>query len=652
MRMNLFQPIRSTLLNSIGETLLFISFLTGLAGLASFFLGALKKDDVLIEVGERSIVTIFFLLTSGTFLLIYLLATKDYSNAYVAKNVSNDLPFIYSIASLWAGQEGSLLLWAWILSIYSLILKYSKPYKTLLCSTQSISLFILTFFVFLIVFVDSPFEVLKNVPLNGRGLNPILQNFYMAIHPLTLYVGYIALTIPFAFALGSIISKDKTDNWVIRSKKWTYFSWIFLSSGLLLGSRWAYLELGWGGYWAWDPVENVALMPWLALTAFLHSSMAQETRSLLRRWNICLIFLAFFLSIFGTFITRSGLISSVHSFAQSSIGPYFMVFIIFIVLFSLFMYQKNKKIISSKEDILSLLSKENFLIFNNIFFLVITLTVFLGTVFPIISEAITGEKILVGPTFYDLVNFPNVLLLMSLMSVAPIIPWKDAKLIPLLKYISKPILASAVLTVLFSFVFASLKVLLVLFLSFFVTIIILQDLFIDFRMHTSRGLRIHEILDKKSRRYCAFLIHFGIILLVVGITLSSVYGTKSDLILSKGESSVISKYRIVLVDTYRKESESKSILGAKLILSDQGKDFSLYPEQNIYKYEGNRSINKETEVAIYNTLRKDYYIILIDELEDGRFNFKIYINPWVSLLWIGSLISIFGGIIMIIRRKD
>lgn len=639
------------MLNNIGETLLFISFLCGLVGLGSFSLGALKKDDALVAVGERSIVVIFSLLTSGVFLLIYLLVTKDYSNVYVAKNVSNDLSFIYSIASLWAGQEGSLLLWSWILSTYTLVLKYSKPYKTLLCSTQGITLFILTFFVFLIVFIESPFEVLKDVPLNGRGLNPILQNFYMAIHPLTLYVGYIALTIPFAFALGSILSKDKTDNWVTRSKKWTYFSWIFLSIGLLLGSRWAYLELGWGGYWAWDPVENVALMPWLALTAFLHSSMAQEMRSLLRRWNICLIFLAFFLSIFGTFITRSGLISSVHSFAQSSIGPYFIVFIIFIVLFSLFMYQKNKKIISSEEDIVSLLSKENFLIFNNIFFLIITLTVFLGTVFPIISEAITGEKILVGPTFYDLVNFPNVLLLMSLMSVAPIIPWKSAKLITLLNYILKPILVSAALTILFGFIFSSIKVLLVLFLSSFVTIVILQDLFIDFKMQLSRGLRFNEILDKKSRRYCAFLIHFGIILLVVGITLSSVYGTKSDFILSKGESSVISKYKIELVDTYRKESEAKSILGAKLILFDQGKAYTLFPEQNIYKYEGNRSINKETEVAIYNTLRKDYYIILIDELEDGRFNFKMYINPWVSLLWIGSLISIFGGIVIIMKRK-
>ena len=639
------------MLNNIGETLLFISFLAGLIGLYSYFVGIRKKSNLLVFIGTRSILAIFALLSISVLVLIYLLTTKDYSNAYVAKNISNDLSFIYSIAALWAGQEGSLLLWSWILSLYTLTIRFSKPFKSLLPSSESVSLFILSFFIFLIVFVESPFDTLGTIPLNGRGLNPILQNFYMAIHPLTLYIGYIALTIPFAFALGSIISKDKTDNWVLRSKNWTYFSWIFLSLGLLLGSRWAYLELGWGGYWAWDPVENVALMPWLALTAFLHSSMAQETRSLLRRWNICLIFLAFFLSIFGTFITRSGLISSVHSFAQSSIGPYFIVFIILTVVFAIFMYQKNKKLISSNEDIVSLFSKENFLIFNNIFFLIITLTVFLGTVFPIISEAFTGEKILVGPTFYDLVNFPNVLALMSLMSVAPIIPWKTGKLSPILMLLLKPIILSILTTFVAYMFFDNFKVLLIFFISSFVIFVILQDIIVEFRLQLARGLKWKDIISKRYRRYCSFLVHFGIILLIIGITLSSVYGTKSDFILSTGQSLKINDYDIKLLETYKKESEAKNILGAKLLLTDSGNSYYLYPEQNLYKYEGNREINKETEVAIYNTLKKDYYLILIDDMEDGRFNFKIYINPWVSLLWIGSLVSILGGVLIMFRRK-
>ena len=639
------------MINNLGESFLFLSFLMGIVGTIAFYFASKKKSNILVSVGERSIKAVFSLLSLSVLLLVYLLVTKDYSNAYVAKNASNDLSIIYSIAALWAGQEGSLLLWSWILSIFALVVTVSKTFKPLIVSTEKTVLFILSFFVFLIVFIENPFEVLSSAPKNGRGLNPILQNFYMAIHPLTLYLGYIALSIPFGFAIGSILSKDKTDSWIILSKRWTYFSWVFLSIGLLLGSRWAYLELGWGGYWAWDPVENVALMPWLALTAFVHSSMAQESRSLLRKWNICLIFIAFFLSIFGTFITRSGLISSVHSFAQSSIGPYFIVFILLLVGFSIFIYQRNKRFICSNQEIVSLFSKENFFIFNNIFFLVITLTVLLGTIFPILSEAITGEKILVGPSFYNLVNFPNVLLLMSLMSVAPIIPWKEGRILPILKFIFIPFIISFLLTLASLFFFYNIKVLLVFFLSFFIISIILKELIEDFKLQLKKQINITEIFRLKLRRYCSFLIHFGIILAIIGITLSSTYGTKSDFILSKSEKIDINQYEVQLINTYRKEIESKTILGAHLTLLDGKNLYSLYPEQNLYKYEGNRSINKETEVAIYSGIMKDYYIILVDELDGDRFNFKIYINPWVSLLWIGSLISILGGFVLLLRRK-
>ncbi|MBT3445215.1 heme lyase CcmF/NrfE family subunit [bacterium] len=639
------------MINNLGESFLFLSFLMGIVGTIAFYFASKKKSNILVLVGERSIKAVFSLLSLSVLLLVYLLVTKDYSNAYVAKNASNDLSIIYSIAALWAGQEGSLLLWSWILSMFALVVTISKTFKPLIVSTEKTVLFILSFFVFLIVVIENPFEVLSSAPKNGRGLNPILQNFYMAIHPLTLYVGYIALSIPFGFAIGSILSKDKTDSWIILSKRWTYFSWVFLSIGLLLGSRWAYLELGWGGYWAWDPVENVALMPWLALTAFVHSSMAQESRSLLRKWNICLIFIAFFLSIFGTFITRSGLISSVHSFAQSSIGPYFIVFILLLVGFSIFIYQRNKRFICSNQEIVSLFSKENFFIFNNIFFLVITLTVLLGTIFPILSEAITGEKILVGPSFYNLVNFPNILLLMSLMSVAPIIPWKEGRVLPILKFIFIPFIISFLLTLASLFYFYNIKVLLVFFLSFFIVSIILKELIEDFKLQLKKQTNITEIFRLKLRRYCSFLIHFGIILAIIGITLSSTYGTKSDFILSKSEKIDINQYEVQLINTYRKEIESKTILGAHLTLLDGKKLYSLYPEQNLYKYEGNRSINKETEVAIYSGIMKDYYIILVDELDGDRFNFKIYINPWVSLLWIGSLISILGGFALLLRRK-
>jgi len=640
------------LFNNIGETALFLSFLISILGLFSFSIGILKKDDKLIHIGSRCVVSTFFLVTISLISLIYLLVTKDFSNFYVAKNTSNDLSALYSFTALWAGQEGSLLLWSWILSIYIFLLTISKSKSKLIPAAQNVILFVLGFFIFLIVFIENPFELLLQPPTNGRGLNPILQNIYMAIHPLTLYVGYIALTVPFAFSIASILSKDGSDDWIKLSKKWTYFSWIFLLGGLLLGSRWAYLELGWGGYWAWDPVENVALMPWLVLTAFIHSSMAQEMRSLLRRWNIVLMFLAFFLSIFGTFITRSGLISSVHSFAQSKIGIYFIIFILLITIVSVFSYQKNKKFLLSKEDITSLVSKENFFIFNNIFFLVITLTVFLGTIFPILSEAVTGEKILVGPSFYNLVNFPNVLLLMLLMSIAPIVPWKKGNLANLYKFVFIPLLISLVSGIATFILLNELKTSLVVLLSILVVAVMLKEIIIDFKVQLQDRMEIKKIITLKARRYCAFLVHFGIIVLILGINFSSVFASKYDVSLEKGETAIFENYKIELIDTYKKENEAKSILGAILILHDGGKTYILNPEQNNYKYEGNREINKETEVAIYSTLTKDYYVILVGENLKGNFNFKIHINPMVSLIWIGSLISIVGGIILFVRKRE
>jgi len=640
------------LFNNIGETALFLSFLISILGLFSFSIGILKKDDKLIHIGSRCVVSTFFLVTISLISLIYLLVTKDFSNFYVAKNTSNDLSALYSFTALWAGQEGSLLLWSWILSVYIFLLTISKSKSKLIPAAQNVILFVLGFFIFLIVFIENPFELLLHPPTNGRGLNPILQNIYMAIHPLTLYVGYIALTVPFAFSIASILSKDGSDDWIKLSKKWTYFSWIFLLGGLLLGSRWAYLELGWGGYWAWDPVENVALMPWLVLTAFIHSSMAQEMRSLLRRWNIVLMFLAFFLSIFGTFITRSGLISSVHSFAQSKIGIYFIIFILLITIVSVFSYQKNKKFLLSKEDITSLVSKENFFIFNNIFFLVITLTVFLGTIFPILSEAVTGEKILVGPSFYNLVNFPNVLLLMLLMSIAPIVPWKKGNLANLYKFVFIPLLISLVSGIATFILLNELKTSLVVLLSILVVAVMLKEIIIDFKVQLQDRMEIKKIITLKARRYCAFLVHFGIIVLILGINFSSVFASKYDVSLEKGETAIFENYKIELIDTYKKENEAKSILGAILILHDGGKTYILNPEQNNYKYEGNREINKETEVAIYSTLTKDYYVILVGENLKGNFNFKIHINPMVSLIWIGSLISIVGGIILFVRKRE
>ena len=631
------------MINIIGDNLVFISFLFILLSFLSYSFSFYKKNNLFSELGKRSLSIVLIILTFAIFLLEFQLITKDYSNLYVAKNVSNDLSTIFSMTSLWAGQAGSLMLWTWILAIY-LFIENKKSLSKLIPASRIIGTFTLGFFIYLICFVENPFESADKIYDNGRGLNPILQNIYMSIHPLSLYLGYIGITIPFCFGIAAIISKDKSNDWISESKKWTYFSWTFLSIGLLLGSRWAYLELGWGGYWAWDPVENVALMPWLLLTAFIHSSYAQEQKKVLRRWNLLLIFLAFFLSIFGTFITRSGLISSVHSFAQSSIGNYFIVFIILILLSSVFLYYRNKIYIESEKEIKSLYSKENFFVFNNILFLVITFTVLVGTIFPIISEFFTGKRILVGPSFYDLVNFPNVLMLILLMTFAPFLPWEKGNIKPVLRYLKIPFLFSLAFSSFTFLKFESLNIFIVFLLSLTTLFSICKEFIIDLRINRNS-------IDKKFRRYCSFIVHFGVIIMIMGVSFSSNFEKKYDITMGEGEEVLFGDLRLRLDDIYEKETPAKSIIGANIVLKKNNNLYNLTPEQNLYKYEGNREINKETEVAIYSTLLKDYYLILVDKNLEGKLNLKLYINPLVSFLWLGSLISIIGGSMLFFRRK-
>ena len=631
------------MINIIGDNLVFISFLFILLSFLSYSFSFYKKNSLFSELGKRSLSIVLIILTFAIFILEFQLISKDNSNLYVAKNVSNDLSTIFSMTSLWAGQAGSLMLWTWILAIY-LFIENKKSLSKLIPASRIIGTFTLGFFIYLICFVENPFESADKIYDNGRGLNPILQNIYMSIHPLSLYLGYIGITIPFCFGIAAIISKDKSNDWISESKKWTYFSWTFLSIGLLLGSRWAYLELGWGGYWAWDPVENVALMPWLLLTAFIHSSYAQEQKKVLRRWNLLLIFLAFFLSIFGTFITRSGLISSVHSFAQSSIGNYFIVFIILILLSSVFLYYRNKIYIESEKEIKSLYSKENFFVFNNILFLVITFTVLVGTIFPIISEFFTGKRILVGPSFYDLVNFPNVLMLILLMTFAPFLPWEKGNIKPVLRYLKIPFLFSLAFSSFTFLKFESLNIFIVFLLSLTTLFSICKEFIIDLRINRNS-------IDKKFRRYCSFIVHFGVIIMIMGVSFSSNFEKKYDITMGEGEEVLFGDLRLRLDDIYEKETPAKSIIGANIVLKKNNNLYNLTPEQNLYKYEGNREINKETEVAIYSTLLKDYYLILVDKNLEGKLNLKLYINPLVSFLWLGSLISIIGGSMLFFRRK-
>ncbi|MYG83190.1 MAG: heme lyase CcmF/NrfE family subunit, partial [Candidatus Dadabacteria bacterium] len=413
-------------MSDLGSISILLSFFITIYSLVACAIAAKTGSRAFAQSGGNGLVSVAFLLLVAVCCLVYELVTLDFSLRYVALNTSTDLPVIYRVTALWAGQAGSLLLWSFILSLYAAFVvlrsrkKGGNPYVNAVLCVVSL------FFLFLITYVEDPFEKLGVAVGEGRGLNPILQNGYMAIHPITLYVGYVGITVPFAFGIAALLSGRLGDEWIRNCRKYALFSWMFLSAGLLLGARWAYLELGWGGYWAWDPVENAAFMPWLAGTAFLHSVMIQERKAMLKKWNMILLIITFFLSIFGTFITRSGIVSSVHSFARSDIGPLFLGFMVFILLFSFALLAYRSKELGSEEKFDSPLSRESAFLFNNLLFLAAAFSVFLGTIFPVLSEAFTGKKILVGPPYFNAVGVPIGLVLILLMGIGPLISWKKA----------------------------------------------------------------------------------------------------------------------------------------------------------------------------------------------------------------------------------
>lgn len=645
-----------------GSISIFLAFIISVYVLIASIYGVKTHKWDFVRSAENAAIAVFFLLLIATIALLHSLINLDFSLKYVALNTSTDLAMIYRFTSLWAGQAGSLLLWCLVLSIYTAIVVLQSrnkdrelmPYVLATLATVSI------FFISIITFVENPFEKLPFIPEEGRGLNPILQNAYMAIHPLTLYFGYVGVTVPFAFGMGALLSGKLGDAWIRYSRKWALFAWTFLSIGLLLGARWAYLELGWGGYWAWDPVENAAFMPWLAATAFIHSVMIQEKKGMLKKWNMSLIIITFFLSIFGTFITRSGIISSVHSFAQSDIGPLFLVFIAFILLFSFGMFLYRMKDLETENSFDSILSRESAFIFNNLLFLGAAFAVFLGTIFPILSEAVTGDKILVGPPYFNRVNVPIALVLIFLMGVGPLISWRKASFKNLIKNFLFPIVLG-ILTAVILVAFGMRDVVSI--ISFALCAFVTGTVFTEFTRGTlvraKRGenflLAFTRLVSRNKRRYGGYIVHIGVVLIVIGVTASSVFVTEKQATLAPGESMLLRDYELRFDGLKQYTTDAKNATIANITLFEDGKQIdTISPEKNIYKYEGNREINQETEVALRSTFKDDLYIILSSFNTDGTATIRVMINPLVNWIWAGGFVLVLGAIVTMwpTRKKN
>ena len=634
-------------------SLLTALLLSAYSGLVAFW-GIRNRNGDMVVSAENAAQAVFGFLTLASVALIYALVTRDFQVEYVARYTSKGLPVTYTVAAFWAGQKGSLLLWGWLLSVFAaiVIMQNRKKNRELLPYVLTVLMAITFFFTFLMVFVTHPFERLNYTPLDGQGLNPLLQNPGMLFHPPTLFLGYVGLSVPFAFAMAALITGRLDTVWIKTTRRWTIVSWFFLTAGNMLGMEWAYVELGWGGYWAWDPVENASFLPWIVATAYLHSVMIQEKRGMLKVWNMVLIMFAFLLTLFGTFITRSGLIASVHSFGESSLGWAFLIFLILTLLISLALLIHRLPLLKSKNQLDSFLSRESSFLYNNLLLVGIAFTVLWGTLFPIISEAIRGVKITVGPPFFNSVITPIGLGLLLLTGICPLIAWRRSSLNNLLKKILFPSVVSVVVGVVFYA--AGIHSFLVL-ISYMICTLVLIILFLEFfdgtrTRHTVFKESYHKalwhLITRNKRRYGGYVIHLGVVLVFFAIS-GNAFNVEKQVTLKTGESISLKKYKIRFDSLSDYPTANRRVAAASLTLfNDERKIGMLTPEKTLFKGQNQPT----TEVAIHSTLKEDLYVILAGYGEDWV-TLKVLINPFVAWLWIGGGVMALGTLIAMLPDR-
>src|SRR5438128_480584 len=519
----------------LGRAALVTAFLLLVYALVGGTLAAWKRRRRLAASAQNALIAAFGASAVAAAVLLSALARHDFSFRYVADHTSRELPLGYTLTAFWGGQEGSLLLWLLVLSGYSVaaVLTARRVGREVLAWVVPTLGLVGTFFALLLVFVASPFATQASVA-DGAGLDPSLQNPYMMIHPPCLYLGYVGLTIPFAFAMGALLARRTDERWIVATRRWTLFAWTALGIGQLLGAHWAYVEVGWGGYYAWDPVENAALMPWLAATAFLHSVMIQEKRGMLKVWNMLLVILAFGLSLFGTFLTRSGVVNSIHSFTQSSIGPWFLRSICAVVAFALALVFWRLPLLRSKTRLESLVSREATFLYNNLLLVALCLTILWGVAFPILSELVKGESRTVGRPYYDFFLRTFGLPLLLLMGIGPLIAWRRASLRALGRTFLWPAgvaVAVRVLPVALGAGSSSPGLIAYTFSAF-----VLASIFLEFVRGTRAAGSFVQLVARNRRRYGGYVVHAAIVLLAIGIAGSSAYGTSRDRRLTPGQS--------------------------------------------------------------------------------------------------------------------
>src|SRR5437867_3160700 len=624
-----------------GTLCLYLALATsGWALIASYNGGRARLGELVLSA-ERAVYATWALVLLAVVSLEYCIFTDQFGLEYVASYSNRALPNLYKVTALWGGQAGSLLFWEFILITYAslIVLTNRRLNRPLLPFVVATLAFVSTFFLGLVNFMARPFVRLAFTPEDGNGLNPQLQNVFMAIHPPCLYLGYVGLTLPFAFAMAALATGRLDDTWFRTTRRWTILSWFFLGTGVLLGGWWAYVELGWGGYWAWDPVENASLIPWLTCTAFLHSVMIEERKKMLRVWNLSLVIMSFLLAILGTFITRSGVISSVHSFTKSNVGPVFAGFLGFSLLVSVGLLLHRLPDLKSEHRLDSFVSRESTFLFNNLLLVGAAFAVLWGTLFPIISEAVRGVKITVGPPFFNEVMVPIAFGLVTLAGICPVIAWRRASARKFMEKIQIPFwaLVGGIAMLLFRGV-RDVYALVSFGLAVFVITTTIMEFYWGARSRQKVtgqrfGGALLSLVDRNKRRYGGFTVHLGFILILLGVTGSSAFRQEATASLKRGESFSVGRYRMLFEDMVSRDSPNAEFVGARLSIFDGELGVgTLVPGQNFYK----AGQNPSTEVAIHYTLREDLYTILTGfDPHEERATLKPYLNPLINWICTG-----------------
>jgi cytochrome c-type biogenesis protein CcmF len=643
-----------------------LSVYSFLAGLLALILKN-RGSDRLGETARRAGIATFAIVLLAAVVLVVSAFQDDFSIAYIFHHSNRDLPGPYKFAVLWSGQEGSLLLWSFLLAAYGLVLRLRFRVDSRLFAHASVVIAgVQVFFLLLLNFAAHPFALMQgSLPADGAGLNVLLQYPEMVIHPPILYLGYVGFTVPFAFALGALAMRYPGEKWIHITRRWTMVTWGFLTCGVFLGAHWAYRVLGWGGYWGWDPVENASLMPWLTGTAFLHSVMMQEKRGMLKVWNVWLIFATFMLTIFGTDLTRSGMISSVHAFAQSSIGTWFHGFLLVIFAVCLFFFLKNRSHLRSEHKLESLVSRESSFLFNNLLLLLACFTILWGTLFPILSEWVEGHKVTVGPPFFNRVNVPVALLLLLLTAVGPLLAWRRTSLESIKRNFLWPAVG-AVLIGLFllatpqswgsvfgmkpwqdmSYFYSLMAIM----LSALVGLTVISEFVRGGRVisrHTGQNMAasMAHLAHRNTRRYGGYIVHFGVIVVMIGFA-GSAFNQDKEQEMGFGDKMNIGSYTLVCRSYTQEDKANYGSEWAILDVFQGGKQITtMYPERRFYK----ANQQTATMVADRSTMKEDLYLVYEGQNQDtGRPIIKAHVNPLVMWVWVGVLIMIVGTIIALV----